>query len=420
MAGGREHNTGHTYHVRSSEEKLRQGIHDESVVALVDEFLYKALLCNASDIHFQPQADVLMVRYRVDGVLYDQQSLALAISNQLISRIKVLSLLDIAERRLPQDGKFNVSWLSPVLLETMMIDFRVSTFPTTYGEKLVIRILNRSTQELKLESLGMSRVIHDQLKKITTLPHGFFLVTGPTGSGKTTTLYAMLMQINHEQKNIVTMEDPVEYDLPGIMQSQVNDKIGFSFDNGLRSLLRQDPDVIMIGEIRDKKTVQIAIESSLTGHLVFSTLHTNDAVSVISRLLDMGVESFLINATLTGILAQRLVRKLCISCKFQDALTPDERIMLDSYGYQKDFIHRAGGCEKCFFLGYKGRTGIFELVLMTDELRALVVQRPSVEQLHQYLAKNKISTLFHDSLQKLADGIISLEEFLMAGIVFIS
>lgn len=401
----------HMYTLLSREEKLRQGRVGESIVDLVDDLFYKALAYNSSDIHFQPQSDCVTVRYRIDGVLYDQQHLDIATGIQSISRIKVLSGLDISEKRLPQDGKFNLAW-EGFEQEEGVVDFRISTFPSIYGEKLVIRVLNRSVNTLDINVLGMPLPILDEIKTITAIPYGFFLVTGPTGSGKTTTLYSMLSEVNYEQKNVVTMEDPVEYDLQGITQSQVNDRIGFSFENGLRSLLRQDPDVIMIGEIRDQKTVRIAIESALTGHLVLSTLHTNDAASAITRLLDMGVEPFLINATLNGVLAQRLARKLCEACKVKEALTKDEKMILSSYNYTHDYVFRAKGCEECFLLGYRGRVGIFELLTVSDELRELIGRSASIEELGACLAINQFQPLSSDGLSKVAQGIISLEEFL--------
>ena len=411
MKGEKQGATLHMYSLLSREEKIRQGRMGESVVDLVDDLFYKALAYNASDIHFQPQSDCVTVRYRVDGVLYDQQHLDIPTGLQSISRIKVLSGLDISEKRLPQDGKFNLIW-EGFETDEGIVDFRISTFPSIYGEKLVVRVLNRSVNSLDLETLGMSEEVLEQIQSMVTIPYGFFLVTGPTGSGKTTTLYSMLSSVNYEQKNVVTMEDPVEYDLQGITQSQVNDRIGFSFENGLRSLLRQDPDVIMIGEIRDQKTVRIAVESALTGHLVLSTLHTNDAVSAITRLLDMGVEPFLINATLTGVLAQRLARRLCDECKVKEKLSKDDKLILSSYDYPHDYVFRAKGCEKCFLLGYRGRIGIFELLTISDELRELISSKASTEELAAYLAGSQFQPISSDGLQKVAQGVISLEEFL--------
>jgi type II secretory ATPase GspE/PulE/Tfp pilus assembly ATPase PilB-like protein len=290
------------------------------------------------------------------------------------------------------------------------IDIRISTFPSTGGEKVVMRILDRSSNLLKLETLGLSSEIAPQIHDLLNNPHGFFLVTGPTGSGKTTTLYAMLSCLNNNEKNIVTMEDPVEYDLHGITQSQVNLKTGFTFENGLRSILRQDPDIIMIGEIRDKPTVQIAIESALTGHLVLSTLHTNDAAGAITRLLDMGIEPFLISATVSGILAQRLAKRLCDHCKELATPTSEQRAFINNYGVDFEHSYISKGCTECNFFGHRGRIGIFELLKIDDTLRAMIIQKVSASSLRDYASAQGMKLMMGDALEKVAQGLISMQE----------
>ncbi len=406
--GGRESKV--HYSLLSHEEKLRQRLLGNGVVDLVDALLHKAIELDASDIHFQPESFGLRVRYRIDGVLYDQENIGVDLMAQVQSRIKVLSGLDIAERRIPQDGTFTVVLISQGV--SFPIDLRVATFPCTYGEKMVIRILNRSKNMLDIASLGIDFQMLSDIKRLINIPYGLFLVTGPTGSGKTTSLYAMLGQMNHTEKNILTMEDPVEFDLPGITQSQINTKLGFTFENGLRSMLRQDPDVIMVGEIRDIPTVQMAIEAALTGHLVLSTLHTNNAVGAITRLLDMEVEPFLINASLIAVLAQRLVRKLCVHCKKQELLTEIEKNNLKNNAIDLTQVWRAAGCNKCSHLGYQGRIGIFELLVIDDNIRRLTVSRPSTEAIEQQARAQGFKSLLDQGIQLVISGIISLEELL--------
>lgn len=326
------------YVLKSDEAKIREGIIQDPTVLLVDSILCKAIEVRASDIHLEPSATNLRVRYRIDGILYDQEPVSSEKSLLVLSRLKILSLLDIAERRLPQDGKFIVNFLS------RNIDLRVSVFPTIHGEKIVIRILDRFAKYISLQNLGCNEDVLKKIKELIKKQSGFLLVTGPTGSGKTTTLYAILSELNRSTRNIVTLEDPVEYNIDGITQSQVNPKAGFTFERGLRSLLRQDPDVAMVGEIRDRQTAKIAIEMALTGHLVLSTLHTNDASGAVNRLIDMGIEKYLISACLIGVISQRLVRLPCDFCK-----------------YEKDL-----SCKNCFGLGHKGRTGIFEILDSTN------------------------------------------------------
>lgn len=387
-------------------------MNSDPVIDYVDRILYNAISMHASDIHLQPEEMGARTRYRIDGTLYDQDSINPEMLKLVISRIKIIAGLDIAVQRLPQDGKIklNIKTHQTEFIkqnqdqdQDQVIDLRISTFPSTYGEKMVVRILDRSHNLLNLESLGMNPKMLTHIQSLIKKPHGFFLVTGPTGSGKTTTLYAILSELNKPGINIVTMEDPVEYAVPGITQSQVNDKAGFSFQNGLRCMLRQDPDIIMIGEIRDKITAQIAIEASLTGHLVFSTLHTNDAAGAITRLIDMGVEPFLINATLTGILAQRLARKLCNTCKKETGFkNPDLKDIKTNF--------EASGCSSCFNLGHKGRVGIFELLVLDDQIRDLVLQKAATTNVVQQALKTGMQTLMLDGFDKVNSGQISLEE----------
>jgi len=405
MGVNKLHNTS-AYLLYSKEEKIKSGIKQDEIVSLVDHILCKAIEVGASDIHLETMENNLRVRYRIDGVLYNQDPISLNSAPTVISRLKVLSSLDIAEKRVPQDGKIRVQ------VANNIIDLRISTFPSIYGEKVVVRILDKSQKFIELESLGFNPIILKEIINVIERPNGFFLVTGPTGSGKTTTLYAILSKLNNPQRNIITMEDPVEYDVEGITQSQVNPKAGFSFENGLKSILRQDPDIIMIGEIRDKPTCRIAIESALTGHLVLSTLHTNDSAGAITRLLDMGLESFLINASLSAVLAQRLVRKLCDACKEKVLLSGEEQKQLKEKNLDLKYFFKSKGCKKCFNLGYKGRTGIFELLIIDDEIRNLIKGKQNAKQIYKKALENGMITLFQDSLSKVKIGLISLEEFL--------
>lgn len=402
---------GSVYTLLSPEQKIRRRELADPIVDFVDGVLYRAIESRSSDIHFQPDGQQMRIRFRIDGVLYDQEVVQdSSLVQQMLSRLKVLSSIDIAEKRLPQDGKFTIEIERGQ--ETIQIDARVATFPSIYGEKIVVRILDRSHNVLSLEALGLSAASQQAIRALLSNPHGFFLVTGPTGSGKTTTLYAMLAQLNHREKNIVTMEDPVEYNLAGITQSQVNLKAGFSFENGLRSLLRQDPDIIMIGEIRDLATLRIAIESALTGHLVFSTLHTNDAVGAIVRLYDMGVEPFLISSCLSGVLAQRLARRLCIQCRYEAPLAEHERAFLMRHDIDLATTFQSRGCQHCFYLGHKGRVGLFELLMITDVFRSLIVQSSSVDVLRQQALQNGLQLMISDGIDKVKQGIISLHELL--------
>jgi general secretion pathway protein E/type IV pilus assembly protein PilB len=380
---------------------------EATVVKLVNDILQEAIKDKASDVHIEPFEDDLKIRYRVDGVL-QQTSVPPQIRRfqaAIISRIKIMSNLNIAEKRLPQDGGFKAR------IHGREIDFRVSVLPTGYGEAVVLRILDRQSINLSLQQLGMIDEVLDRFEVLITRPHGIVLVTGPTGSGKTTTLYAALHTIVSDQIKILTIEDPIEYYLNGVNQIQVNEKINLDFARALRSFLRHDPDVILVGEIRDRETAEVAINASLTGHLVFSTLHTNDSCSANTRLLDMGVEPFLVSSSLDGVLAQRLVRKICPSCK--EAYQPDVDAMpKDLVLDPRQPLYKGRGCRECRHIGYKGRIGIFELLLMDDELREMVVQRASSGRIQQIALKRGLRLLREDGWEKVRAGMTTPEEVL--------
>jgi type II secretory ATPase GspE/PulE/Tfp pilus assembly ATPase PilB-like protein len=374
-------------------------------VQLVDALIRKAIQRHVSDIHLESTTHALRIRYRIDGMLHDQDPIPPALAPQIIARIKVLAHLDITQQRIPQDGKFHL------LHNGHPIDIRISTFPSLHGQKVVIRILDRVKTALELEHLGFA---HHTLSGITRLlgkSHGFFLVAGPTGSGKTTTLYAALQVLNHPSKHVITLEDPVEYHIAGITQGQIQPETGFTFERGMRAILRQDPDIIMIGEIRDKQTAQIAIEAALTGHVVLSTIHTNDAPSVIMRLMDMGIEPFLINAAIHGVLAQRLIRMVCTTCRAYHAPTDQEKQLLNKLGADTiDQLAHGSGCATCLHTGYKGRMGIFEFMPITATLRSYIVQHPSYDVLHHQAQADGMKPLIYDGLMKVRDGITTLAE----------
>lgn len=379
---------------------------DHSVIEIVDRLFEQSLAMRASDIHLESNAHGLRVRFRVDGMLFDQEVLSLEVMPQVISRIKVLAHMDIAQKRIPQDGKLQLKHADG------HVDLRVSTFPTVFGQKMVIRILQPSQDIITVESLGMAPNVLDSFCQLLTKPQGFFLVTGPTGSGKTTTLYAGLSHINSSQKNIITLEDPIEYHIDGITQGYIHPQAGFTFEKGMRALLRQDPDVVMIGEIRDAQTARIAVQAAMTGHLVLSTLHTNDAPSAIMRLMDMGIEPFLINASLSGILAQRLVRKLCKACAQERPLDEHERALCAQYAYDLKATYDAVGCEHCFNIGNKGRMGVFELIVFNDTLRSLVSHNPSIDAVREQAKMDGMIFMLQDGIAKVQAGDISFAELL--------
>jgi general secretion pathway protein E len=389
-------------------DHLRDMASEAPVIRLVNLIISKAIDLRASDIHFEPFENQFRIRYRVDGVLHDAESPPKRLQAALVSRVKIMAKMNIAERRLPQDGRIMVK------VKGKEIDFRVSTVPTIHGESVVLRILDKTSILLDIEKLGFP---HDTLKDFDQSiqnPHGIILVTGPTGSGKTTTLYCALERINSPDKKIVTVEDPVEYQLRGVNQIQVKPAIGLSFANALRSIVRQDPDVILIGEIRDGETAEIAIHSALTGHLVFSTLHTNDAASATTRLMDMGIEDYLLSSTLIGILAQRLVRVVCPHC--QEPYAPEEGLLqqlgVSSGEASKIHLVRAKGCFECGFTGYKGRTGIFEFLKVTDEIRALVLGKKDSQVIKEAARRKGMRTLREDGWLRVKEGKTTVQELL--------
>ncbi len=377
------------------------------IIKLVETILKQAVAARASDIHLEPEEKSTRLRYRVDGVLYEVAAPPKTMEGAVISRLKIMSGLDIAERRLPQDGRFQLK------LGEREVDFRISTFPTIYGENVAIRVLDKGAISFSLEQLGFSPELLERFKALIRRPHGIVLVTGPTGSGKTSTLYAGLRTLDSVKSNVITLEDPVEYRIPGIRQSQVDVKAGLSFASGLRSIVRQDPDVIMIGEIRDLETAEIAIHAALTGHLVFSTLHTNDAPGAITRLIDMGVEPFLVSSALVGVLAQRLVRVLCVQCKQPAPLSKEA---LASLGVevtpQGSGIFQTKGCEECKQSGYRGRTGLFELLEMSDLLREKTIAKASSSDLRAQAVRDGMQALRQSGVAKALAGITTVEEIL--------
>ncbi|MCK5647511.1 MAG: type II/IV secretion system protein [Gammaproteobacteria bacterium] len=387
-----------------SEEDLQDLSSDAPVIRLVNHLFERVLDLNASDIHFEPEDHSFNVRCRVDGIMQQIETLPVRAQLPVTSRLKLMARLDIGEKRLPQDGRIDYS------LGQKKIDMRVSTLPGVHGESVVLRILDRSDILVQLEQLGMPPQVQDNWQKLIKQPHGMILVTGPTGSGKTTTLYATLEKISTKQQKMITVEDPVEYQLDGITQIQVNSKIGLSFASGLRSIVRQDPDVIMIGEIRDHETASIAIESALTGHLVFSTLHTNDAAGSISRLQDMGVEPYLISSSLLAIQAQRLVRKICPSCGTEHAMTEIEAKLLELSAADIFPIHRGEGCSHCGGTGYRGRIGLYELLIISDETRHLINTGADANTIREKAVEQGMLTLRQDALKKLAQGLTTVEE----------
>ncbi len=378
------------------------------VIRLVNLIIRNAVREKASDIHIEPLERSLRVRYRVDGMLHDVTGPAKRYHPALVSRIKIMANLDITERRKPQDGRIKARILG------QEVDIRVSIIPTVHGESCALRLLYRSGMDLTLKDLGMER---DDLEKVESLirtPYGIILATGPTGSGKTTTLYACLRRIYSHEKKIITIEDPVEYHLEGVTQIQVNNAVGLTFAAGLRSIVRHDPDIIMVGEIRDYETAEIAIHSALTGHLVFSTLHTNDAPGAPTRLIDMGMEPFLVASALEGVVAQRLVRRICSHCKEPYEATEAQWQYLVDHGFvaetSEPVLWKGRGCEACRFTGYSGRTGIFEILLLTDELRELILSKASSQQIRDAAMQQGMRTLYQDGMLKVAKGITTIEE----------
>lgn len=387
-------------------EDLLESENDAPVIKIINAFLTQAVKEDASDVHLDAYEKRSIVRFRRDGVLHDVVELNPGLHAALVSRIKIMAHLDIAEKRLPQDGRI------PLRLAGREVDLRVSTIPTHHGERVVMRLLDKNRERLQLEILGMQgrtlKVVDDIIHK----PHGIFLVTGPTGSGKSTTLYAALSRLDSKSLNIMTVEDPVEYNINGISQTQVSSKIGMTFARALRAILRQDPDVVMIGEIRDLETAQIAVQASLTGHLVLATLHTNTAASAVTRLIDMGVESFLLSSTIVGMLAQRLIRLLCPYCKEENNAV-DASIRANLNISSSVTIYKAQGCDKCNHMGYKGRTGIYELLEVDDEVQRMIHNKVSEHEIENYAIKNLgMQTLRMDAMRFVMQGQTSIEEVL--------
>ncbi len=387
-------------------EELIQYAEDNKVKRLLNLVLLQAIKDKASDIHFEPFEDEFKMRYRIDGVLYEMIPPPRHLALPIVSRIKVMANLDIAERRMPQDGRIEL------VVNASPVDLRVAVLPTMFGESVVMRILDRANTSLDLDKVGMRADDLDTFRQLIHKPNGIVIVTGPTGSGKTTTLYAALNELNEVTEKILTAEDPVEYDIDGLCQVQVNPDVGLTFAKALRSFLRQDPDIILVGETRDLETAQIAVQASLTGHLVFTTLHTNDAPSSIARLLDLGLESFLITATIEGIVAQRLVRTICPRCK--ESFTPSEDALMQLDLSSEDLdgrqLYRGRGCDFCNQSGYKGRLGLFEIMMLDDEIRELIMQNASTQILRAEARKRGMRTLRQTGLMALYDGLTTIDE----------
>lgn len=388
-------------------EKLRDMASEAPVIRLVNQIIQRAVDSRASDIHVEPFENILKVRFRIDGVLRDEPSPSQAMAAAVVSRIKIMADLDIAERRLPQDGRINLR------LRGQEFDIRVSTVPTMYGESLVMRLLQRESVTLDFASLGLDEDSQQSLQKALAMPYGMIIVTGPTGSGKTTTLYTALNSLNTEQRKVITVEDPVEYNLEGINQIQVNSAIGLNFAGALRSIVRQDPDVIMVGEMRDLETAKICVQSALTGHLVLSTLHTNDAAGSITRLMEMGIDDYLLNSTLNLVVAQRLIRKICPVCR--EAYTANEGQIIEFRlrelsGDDEIQLYRAKGCEQCGGTGYRGRLSIIELLSITDAVRDLILKHSAAIEIERTARADGMKTMYEDGCVKAMQGLTTLEE----------
>ncbi len=397
--------------IEGEEEERAQGLDllhaqdDSPAVSLVNSVLIKASTVSASDIHFEPYEDEAVVRLRMDGVLHDVLKVPLSTYQNVVSRIKVMSNLNVAERRIPQDGRIRVR------IGSRDLDIRVSVVPTVFGERVVMRLLDKTGSLLTLDQLGLMPDDEEKVKRLARSPYGIVLVTGPTGAGKSTTLYAMLLYVKDPKKNIITIEDPVEYQIKGISQIQVNPKVGLTFATGLRSVLRQDPDIIMVGEIRDSETADIAVHAALTGHLVLSTLHTNDAPSAITRLSDMGIEPFLIASSLEGVIAQRLVRRICTECRVSYTPSSEELRELGIESYDGLF-YRGEGCDRCLGTGYRGRVGIFEVLELDDELKSLVTRTQDANDIRRSAERKGFRTMLEDGIEKVKRGVTTSSELI--------
>jgi general secretion pathway protein E len=403
---GMEGDSQHLFTELEVGEDLLDETSEAPIIKLVNHIFSQAVKSQASDIHIEPYQQHLQVRFRLDGVLHNVLSPPRRLHAAIVSRIKVMARLDIAEKRLPQDGRTDVK------IGERLVDVRVSCLPTAFGERVVLRLLEKSGKLLSMEEIGLTAWALAEMKRLLNLSHGIILVTGPTGSGKTTTLYAALSYINSPDKNILTIEDPIEYQLDGIGQMQVNPKINLTFASGLRSMVRQDPDVILVGEIRDRETAEIAIHAALTGHLVFSTLHTNDSASAVTRLTDMGIEPFLVSTAVRAIIAQRLVRLLCPHCK--ETYEPEEAQWAE-LGSSREVagpIFRADGCEKCLETGYRGRTGIYEFLLLSEAIRGLVLNTSDANQINRAARAEGMASLREDGINKVMEGRTTISEVL--------
>ena len=392
----------------SEENIIGVSYSDAPIVKLVNQIIVKAVQNGASDIHFESTRDYFLIRYRIDGTLYDHKKFSKKIQETVISRIKVMAGLDVAETRRPQDGAIRVN------VGTRSIDIRVSIMPSITGEKAALRILDTSKELLGLEEIGMSSEDIELFERKLRHPNGIILVTGPTGSGKTTTLYAALKRIATRDKNIMTIEDPIEYRIDGITQVQVNPKLDLTFSNALKYFLRQDPDVILVGEIRDAETARTAIAASLTGHLVLSTLHTNDAATTLARLIDMGVEPFLLASSLLLVIGQRLVRRVCNNCKVEVETPQDIKEMLLDYGYSIDKHVQGEGCSMCKYTGFSGRIGIFELLEIDEDIKKLLIRKADAKEIKRFAREKGIKSMFDDGMEKVKMGITTPEEVLLS------
>ncbi|NKE06383.1 MULTISPECIES: GspE/PulE family protein [Mesobacillus] len=390
------------------EEKVNEV--DSPIIRLVNQLLSNATTSKASDIHIDPQETKVVIRYRIDGILRTERVLPKHMQNVLIARVKIMANLDITENRIPQDGRIKVN------IDFHPVDLRVSTLPTVYGEKVVMRILDMGSTLNDIEKLGFNKHNLSRFMDMISKPNGIVLITGPTGSGKSSTLYAALNKLNSEEVNVITIEDPVEYQLEGINQIQVNQNVGMTFAAGLRSILRQDPDIIMVGEIRDKETVEVSVRASLTGHLVLSTIHTNDALSSVTRMIDMGVEPFLVASSLSGVVAQRLVRKVCRDCAEAQTPTKREIDIFSKRGIQIETVWTGKGCSSCNMTGYRGRIAIHEVLTIDEDLRKAIMNEEPVSVLKDIAIKNKTIFLIDDGLLKVKQGLTSTEEVLRVAI----
>ncbi len=391
----------------SQKEDLLDGNGQSPVIQLVNSLIFEAVKADASDLHIQPYEDRLAVRIRVDGILFDCHELPKRIQDEVVSRIKVQGKMNIAEKRLPQDGR------ATVRVGDRVIDLRIASLPSNYGERVVVRLLDKSAKIYNLSEIGMNPDTHSVFDDLVHLEHGMILVTGPTGSGKSTTLYAALQAVNRKDRNVLTLEDPIEFEIPGVSQTQINTKKGMTFATGLRNVLRQDPDIIMIGEIRDQETAVMGIQSALTGHLVFSTLHTNDSASAVTRLLDLGIEPYLASSSLTAVLAQRLVRRVCKHCKHEREITKQEIDQLGEQDFAKlasEMVQCGEGCDQCRGTGYRGRLGIFELLTISDQIRSEIQSRSSAAAIRNVAMEAGMRLLRDDGIAKIRSGETTVEE----------